>query len=82
MSAGRRRMDSEFPAAIGESATRCADVAMVATVIGRVPMAPRRVAGDLASNLLCGIAGLLDSGGLLIQLSGLLNQLLGALAGL
>jgi hypothetical protein len=39
-------------------------------------------AGNLLGNLLCGIAGLLDSGGLLTQLTGLLNQLLGALAGL
>ena len=39
-------------------------------------------AGNLLGNLLCGIAGLLDSGGLLSQLSTLLNQLLGALAGL
>lgn len=39
-------------------------------------------AGNLVGNLLCAIAGLLDSGGLLTQLTGLLNQLLGALAGL
>jgi len=39
-------------------------------------------AGNLLGNLLCGIAGLLDGGGLLSQLSTLLNQLLGALAGL
>ena len=38
--------------------------------------------GNLLGNLLCGIAGLLDSGGLLTQLSALLNQLLGALGGL
>jgi hypothetical protein len=39
-------------------------------------------AGNLLGNLLCGIASLLDGGGLLSQLSTLLNQLLGALAGL
>ena len=39
-------------------------------------------AGNLLGNLLCGIAGLLDSGGLLSQLTTLLNQLLAALAGL
>jgi hypothetical protein len=39
-------------------------------------------AGNLLGNLLCAIAGLLDSGGLLSQLTTLLNQLLAALAGL
>jgi hypothetical protein len=39
-------------------------------------------AGNLLGNLLCGIAGLLDSGGALSQLTRLLDQLLGALAGL
>jgi hypothetical protein len=42
-------------------------------------------AGQLLGNLLCGVAGLLDPGplsGLLTQLQGLLNQILGALGGL
>lgn len=43
-------------------------------------------AGELLGNLLCAVAGLLDGGSplsqLLTQLSGLLNQLLGALGGL
>lgn len=43
-------------------------------------------AGNLLGNLLCAVAGLLDGGsplsGLLTQLTGLLNQILGALGGL
>ncbi len=42
-------------------------------------------AGQLLGNLLCAVAGLLDPGplsGLLTQLQGLLNQILGALGGL
>src|SRR4051794_27582284 len=43
-------------------------------------------AGNLLGNLLCAVAGLLDGGlplqGLLTQLSGLLNQILGVLGGL
>ena len=40
-----------------------------------------RGAGNLLGNLLCAIAGLLDGGGLLSELVGLLNNLLGALGG-
>jgi len=39
-------------------------------------------AGNLLGNLLCAITGLLDAGSIGTQLAGLLNQLLGALAGL
>jgi len=39
-------------------------------------------AGNLLGNLLCSVAGLLDGGALLGQISGLLNQILGILNGL
>jgi len=39
-------------------------------------------AGALLGNLLCAVAGLLDAGGALTQISQLLNQILGILNGL